>query len=86
VEHIRSLSDLAQSYSLVREMSVVPVAPHDIIPLAITTAARFSRSASPSSPWRAGAAPGDGDQATMFVPPSTYTVPPVMRRAKGLAR
>jgi hypothetical protein len=50
VEHIQSLSDLAQSYSVVREMSVVPFALQDIIRLAITTAARSSRSASPSSP------------------------------------
>jgi hypothetical protein len=49
---LQSLSDLAQSYSVVREMSVVPFARQDIIRLAITTASRSSRSASPSSPWR----------------------------------
>jgi hypothetical protein len=49
VEHIQSLSDLAQSYSVVPEMSVVPFALQDILRLEITTAARASRSASRSS-------------------------------------
>ena len=48
MEHIQSLSDLAQSYSEVREMSAVPFALQDSIRLAITIAVRFSRSALPS--------------------------------------
>jgi hypothetical protein len=68
-------------------MSAMQFELQDIIRLAITTAAGITV----FSAKELVAAPGDGscsegDQAMMFVPPSTYTVPPVMRRAKGLAR
>jgi hypothetical protein len=64
-----------------REMSVVPFALQDgIATLGVTVFSVKELVAAPDEILPEGA------QATMFVPPSTYTVPPVMRRAKGLAR
>ena len=100
-----------QSYTVIREMNVVPFAMQDVTRLAVTTAApllplvltvilpRRAGDATPEDPALDLSPPHQGDahgsaqrrasvqaQATMLVPPSTYTVPPVMRRAKGVAR